>query len=86
MMVDSFDLISLDYSIDPFVLPSPSTSTEDKFSRIDLSADSSSSLPSPSPFYKPRKSVSSAPPAVITIAEDDTDSVISDIPFLAPKR
>ena len=86
MLVDSFDLISLDYTTNPFELPYPSTLTEDKFSRIDLSTDSLSLLPSPSPFYKPRKSVLSAPPAVITIAEDDTDSVISDIPFLAPKR
>ena len=86
MLVDSFDLISLDYTTDPFVLPSPSTSTEDNFSRINLSAHSLPLLPSPSPFYKPRKSVPSAPPTVINIAEDDTDSMISDIPFLAPKR
>ena len=86
MLVDSFDRISLDYTTNLFVLPSQSTLTEDKFSCIDLAADSLSLLQSPSPFYKPRKSVPSAPPAVITIAEDDTDSVISDIPFLVPKK
>ena len=82
---DDLDSGSYDFSAHPFVLPTPPSSTTDEDYYAEVSLSTSSSLESPSPFYKGSISLPSGVPPVIIIASDSSSDE-SSIPYLPPKR